>query len=165
MTSAALAILAVGCAGGAIEGPDVAAAPAATAPAEDAVLAEGGWPEVAAFVRAADRPVVVFFFASWCAPCRDEAPVVRDGVRDHPEVAFVGVAHQDRADAAARFVEEERLEVLPTVLDWVGETAYEVGAAGLPATAFFDAEGRLTEVHTGVLTSEVLDARVAQLSS
>jgi thiol-disulfide isomerase/thioredoxin len=147
------------------DGPDVTTAPEAAAPAHDAVLVEGGWPEVAAFVREEDRPVVVFFFASWCAPCREETPVIREGVSAARDVAFIGVAHQDRDDAAERFVAEEGLDVLPTVLDAVGATAYEVGARGLPATAFFAADGRLAGVHTGVLTEEVLADQVARLGA
>jgi thiol-disulfide isomerase/thioredoxin len=141
---------------------DVQAAPEAEPPSADAVLEDGAWPEVAAFVRHEQRPTVVNLFASWCGPCRVEAPVFRRAVAAYDDVAFLGVAHQDRREAAARFLEEERL-AFPTLFDPQGHTAAELGTRGMPVTAFFAADGRLVHVHVGLLTEPILSQRLADL--
>lgn len=156
-----LVLLTGGCG---VERPDVdiGAAPDAPAPPADAHLVDGGWPEVAAFVREEERPAVVNLWASWCGPCRAEAPVFRRAMAAYDDVAFLGVAHQDRYEAAARFVEEEDL-AFPTLFDPDGETAAAFGTRAMPVTAFFAADGRLAHLHVGLLTEPILSTRLADL--
>lgn len=163
----ALALLLAACASDDTPDLDVSAAPTATAPPRDARLVDAGWPEVAAWIareNADGRPVVVNLFASWCAPCRAEAPLLRAAADAHPAVAFLGVDHQDRREEGERFLEEERLG-FPTVWDWEGDVARAVGGRGMPTTAFFDHEGRLVFTYTGVLTEPLLAQRLADLEA
>lgn len=135
-------------------------------PAPDAHLAEGGWPEAAAWVAreaAAGRPTVVNLFASWCGPCRDEAPVLRRGIADHPEVAWLGIDHVDRRPEGAAFLAEEQLAFDATLFDVAGDVAAGIGARGMPTTAFFDADGALVALHTGPLTDADLDEQLRRL--
>lgn len=141
-------------------------APTSTAPADTAVLAPGGWPEVAAYVRVqseAGRPTVVKFFASWCEPCVTETPLVLDVAARNPDVAWLGVAHEDRPDPAADFVDDIGLRQIPTVLDSLGETARTVGVLGMPGVAFFDGDGVLVGVHIGPVTEPLLHDLLAAL--
>lgn len=134
-------------------------------PPRDADLAPAGWHETAAWIaREAEqgRPVVVNMFASWCEPCRDEAPVFRKVAQDRTDIAFLGVDHEDRIPLGRAFVEDERLG-FPTVFDVGGEVARAVGSTGMPTTAFFDADGRLQEIHVGPLTEDELTERIARL--
>jgi thiol-disulfide isomerase/thioredoxin len=165
LVAAILAVAIVG-SGGAYaltrQAPDrvsAADAPPARAPADDAVLTEGAWPEVAAYVTAQshrDRPTVVKFFASWCEPCKAETPRVLAVARANPQVAFVGVAHEDRPEPARAFVADYGLAAMPTVLDALGETARAVGVLGMPGVAFFDADGVLVGTHIGPVTQDSL---------
>lgn len=169
-TAALVVVLALSaCASGAdVPELDVAAEAAPTPPARDADLVDGAWPEAAAWIAreaSEGRPTVVNIFASWCGPCRAEAPVLRAAIAAHPDVAFLGIDHLDRKDAGREFLDEERLEFDATIFDVTGEVAINVGSRGMPTTAFFDHEGRLVATHTGVLTEQLLAQRLADLEA
>lgn len=146
-------------------GLDVHGAPHAVPPPPDAGLADADWPATAAWIaRAVDRgrPVVVNFFASWCRPCRREAPLLEQARTASPGVSFLGVAYRDRRADARRFLRETGLG-LPTLLDFDGSVGDEMGVRGMPNTFFFDASGRLVAVELGELTEESLARRLREI--
>ena len=138
------------------------------APPRDADLAAGGDRAAAAWIQReverTDRPVVVKFFASWCGPCEEEMPVLRRARAAHPEVAFLGVAHQDPREKASAWLAELGVEELPTLLDLEGTTARTFGARGMPSISFVDREGRLLHTHTGPIDARLLDEWIAHLT-
>ena len=159
------ALVLVGCSDGrSVPDVDVIAA-SAGADAPEGVLVDGGWPEVAAFVResaAADQGTVVNLFASWCAPCERELPLLLEVSQRTPGVRWLGVASEDRRKDAEAFV--ERLQVTwPSVLDPPATTHIALDAIAMPTTAFFDADGRLCSVVTGELDAEQLDVELARI--
>lgn len=105
----------------------------------------------------ADGPVFVYFWASWCAPCLQEAPVIQ---RLYPEYrergyTFVGVNIWDAEKDARRFVESQRL-TFPLVTDPGGKTYLSYGVQQLP-TAFFLKPGLETDRRfVGALTEAQL---------
>lgn len=139
----------------------------ATAPPSDARLADAGAAEAAAWILAeierTERPVVVKFLASWCLPCIPEIPVLLDAAAAHPDVAFLGVHHQDPRPSAEAFVDEHGLAAIPTLLDADGETAWALQARGMPSVAFIDAQGNLLHTHTGPMKHDVLEAWIVHL--
>ena len=87
---------------------------------------------------------LVNFWATWCAPCREEMPALQALQQDlgGPEFEVLLVATGRNApDAIARFFTEEGI-VLQTALDPKGALGRAAGIAGLPVTLILDREGR-----------------------
>jgi thiol-disulfide isomerase/thioredoxin len=95
-------------------------------------------------------PVVVNVWASWCGPCRFEFPTLqRLSAKYGKRVAFLGVDSQDSDDAAKTFLEEAPVPY-PSYTDPDSDIkAEELGARGLPGTAFYDREGELVYLRQG----------------
>ena len=112
----------------------------------------------------AGRPALINVWASWCAPCVAEHPLLLDAARRHAdELQLVGVVYQDTADAALAFLAEHGDGGWPDVADPSGRIALELGVTGPPETFFVDAAGVVRYRHVGPLTAEVLDEQLAAL--
>jgi cytochrome c biogenesis protein CcmG/thiol:disulfide interchange protein DsbE len=96
------------------------------------------------------KPVVLNFWASWCAPCREEAPLLEKTWREYRKegVMFVGVNVRDSLTDARRFVEEFGI-TYPMVRDEGQTLAGDLGVYGLPETFFLDREWRLLATVAG----------------
>lgn len=102
-------------------------------------------------------PVVVNFWASWCIPCRDEAPLLQRAWSEHgPDgVLFVGLNMQDVRDDARKFIATFKL-TFPTVRDPSNATARRWGASGIPETFFIRRDGRVVGHVIGVISPSQL---------
>lgn len=102
------------------------------------------------------RPVLVNFWRSDCPPCVTEMP---DLERIHQElgdrVAFVGLAFQDRDDAARELAARTGV-TYPLGFDRDGRVAQAFGAIGLPTTVLIDREGTIVYVHLGAVQADDL---------
>ena len=90
------------------------------------------------------KAVVVNFWASWCIPCKDEAPVLEQTWRDHRDEGLVvlGVDAQDFKGDARSFMRKHGLSY-PVVHDGKGSTLGRWGVTGFPETFCVDRRGRL----------------------
>lgn len=103
------------------------------------------------------NPVVVNFWASWCAPCREEAPrLQRAWRRARPAgVIFVGLNIQDVTPDARAFLREFSTSYL-NVRDGGGSVGRDWGLTGIPETFFVDGKGRVVAHVIGAISDDQL---------
>ncbi|MEO6122375.1 MAG: TlpA disulfide reductase family protein [Ilumatobacteraceae bacterium] len=98
------------------------------------------------------RPVIVNIWASWCAPCRTETPLLeRTWESGADGVAIIGVASKDSAGPARQFMDEFGV-TFPNVFDESGDIRRRLGLRGFPTTYVFDSDGNLQTTIVGGLT-------------
>jgi cytochrome c biogenesis protein CcmG/thiol:disulfide interchange protein DsbE len=111
------------------------------------------------------RVVVLNFFASWCPPCREEAPQLNAFAYDQSQLAdgatMVGVVFNDADSAAARFVADQGA-LYPVLVDPDGRIGAAWGVDSPPTTYVIDAKGVVVDALVGPLTASELDAIVAK---
>lgn len=112
----------------------------------------------------AGRPVLLNFWASWCVPCRDEAPLLKEAhERYGDKVAFVGVNIKDARDDALAFDEEFALDY-PDVRDEGSVIFSDFGLTGQPETFLIDSEGKVVQHINGPLPDmETVDALIQEI--
>lgn len=111
-----------------------------------------------ALSAAAGKPAVVNFWASWCVPCRQEAPMLS---RVSQELAgraeFYGVIYNDRPADAQRFNDQYGL-IYPALLDPGSKTAISYGVGKLPITFVVDRGGQVVYIKDGPIEESELRA-------
>ena len=153
-------------------GPDApATAPVPTAaPATPPLVLAERLPEVSlpdrdgvdrGFDHWSGRSLIVNFWATWCAPCRREIPLLEQLQREHAADGFqvIGLA-VDYRDKVLAYADEMKISY-PLL---IGEQealdaaeAFGVDVVGLPFTVFSDAQGRIIAAHIGELTGPEAD--------
>jgi cytochrome c biogenesis protein CcmG/thiol:disulfide interchange protein DsbE len=126
-------------------------------PALDAQAQGFGPPELTS-----GHVTVVNVFASWCAPCRTEAPVIAQ-LGGKKEFAFYGLVQKDTPPKIRAFLAETGNPFQRIALDADGRASIEWGVYGVPETFVIDGRGIIRarivgEITQGVLTGQLLPA-------
>jgi cytochrome c biogenesis protein CcmG/thiol:disulfide interchange protein DsbE len=107
--------------------------------------------------------VIVNFFASWCDPCTEEAPLLnRLQRRLAGRGTIVGVAWNDAVEDSRGFVREQGVRY-PVVRDVDGAFARAYGVKGLPETFVLDPRGRVVALQRSQLTPGWISATIDPL--
>jgi cytochrome c biogenesis protein CcmG/thiol:disulfide interchange protein DsbE len=110
------------------------------------------------------KPVVLNFWATWCAPCWEEYPILNESSRMLGErVQFLGVVFQDDEAKILDFL-QQRGAAYPTVIDNRGKTAITYGVGGVPETFILDASGIIVAKHDGPISAEQLQSYLAEVT-
>jgi len=112
------------------------------------------------------QPVVVNFFANWCAPCREEMPTLEATYQTHREEGLVilGIGTQDDQQPLSELVTSLGI-TFPVVWDESDEMSDAYRVRAMPTTFFVNREGIIEQTIIGALTEEQLEQEVKALLS
>ena len=133
-------------------------------PLNDANASPGG---VTSAALGNGKPAIIHFFASWCAPCREEHPAVMalsEKLRaQDPQIQFLGINYKDDAAAARRFLGGYGNPYTAIGVDRSGRSAIDFGVYGVPEIYVVAGDGTVAFRHAGPLTEEVVEASILPL--
>ncbi len=98
---------------------------------------------------------VVNVWASWCAPCRDEHPILVDLAR-RGRFRLVGINYKDQPENARRFLGHHGNPFAAVGVDASGRTAIDWGVYGVPETFVVGRDGRILHKHVGPLSDKAV---------
>jgi len=110
------------------------------------------------------KAIVLNFWASWCPPCRVEAPLLERTWRIYRNVGvvFLGVNIQDRKKDALSYIREFNV-TYPNGPDPTGEITIDYGVSGLPVTFFISKKGMIVRRWVGAIEKSVLISAIKEI--
>ena len=105
---------------------------------------------------------LVNFFASWCAPCREEHAELM-ALAGRPGVTLEGVAYKDKPEDTRRFLDGLGNPYRRIGVDRNGSTAIDFGVYGVPETYVVDGGGHIRYRQVGPLTAEDVTGKILPL--
>lgn len=110
------------------------------------------------------KPIIINYWASWCAPCRIEMPELQatfEAYQDQ-DLVILALNQDETADTARIFFEGMGLTFTNPLLDVDVQVADNYGVRNLPTTIFINEEGVITAIHRGPATRGQFDGYLAE---
>lgn len=112
----------------------------------------------------AGKPLVINLWASWCPPCRREMPAFQHWQAERPDIHFVFVNQGETPEVVEQFLAQQGLDLQHVLLDPGTQMGQAIGQRALPATLFFDAQGKWVETRLGELSHATLRQKLQALA-
>jgi thiol-disulfide isomerase/thioredoxin len=143
-------------------GLSAAFGPRAGAALPDLALVDhaGGSAPLTLTQAAQGQPAVVVLWATWCAPCREEMPLLAAAQQRETGVRFLFVNQGESEATVRRYLAGLPYPVRNVLRDERSLLGPAVASPGLPTTLFYDARGRQVDAHFGVLNAAALESRL-----
>ena len=103
------------------------------------------------------QPLLVNFFASWCAPCRAEAPALEHLSK---QISIIGIAYKDRPQDTRKFLQKYGNPFVAIGRDDDGRAGMSWGVYGVPETYLITPSGQIKWRHAGPLTRDVITTQL-----
>lgn len=110
----------------------------------------------------AGKPALVNVWASWCAPCREEHPLLMQLAKD-PRFTLVGINYKDAPENARRFLGQYGLPYAAVGVDPKGRAAIDWGVYGVPETFVLAKDGTIVHKFVGPLTPDAITTTLLPL--
>lgn len=109
--------------------------------------------------------VVINFWASWCDPCKQEAPLLQTEWQQTQTqgVVFIGIDYQDKQSDGLGFLQQMGI-TYANAADANGATAINYGVTGVPETFFIDRHGTIVSAVRKEITAQVLQSNIVLLT-
>jgi thiol-disulfide isomerase/thioredoxin len=116
--------------------------------------------------REPGKVAVVNVWASWCSPCRAEAPTLVALSEKYPEVQFIGILTRDNLVNAEAFVKKRKI-IYPTLIDDALLIGFKesLPANAIPSTIVIDSQGYVAARVSGVVTVGSLSKLIERVQS
>jgi len=111
------------------------------------------------------KPIMLNFWASWCIPCQQEAPLLQKTWQNvqRQGIIFLGIDFQDARSDGLNFLHIYGITYL-NVADDTGSTAINFGVTGVPETFFIDRHGVIVSKVIGGLTAQSMQSNLQLLA-
>ena len=106
------------------------------------------------------KPMIINIWATWCAPCRSELPMLVAASHQMHGVRFVFVDHGEPAGTVRNYLKQAGLDPRHVLLDSHGKLMQDYQLPGCPATLFVSASGQVQNLHLGTLSAATLQVNV-----
>ena len=147
--------------------PKIVKSPLINLPAANFSVAELNSGEPLELAGLKGTAVLLNFWASWCAACRDEAHLLEAAHQkwggDKNKFRVIGIAVQDKAEDAKKFARRFGKTYYLALDNPAGDIGLNYGVYGVPESFFIDGEGIIRHKKIGALTKEVIWEQVPAL--
>jgi len=113
--------------------------------------------------RMSGHPWLLNVWASWCAACREEHPVLLRARERYPDLHLIGLNYKDKRTDALAWLKQFRDPYQFSVTDLDGRTGIDFGVYGVPETFVIDANGKIAYKHIGPISVDDMQRKVLPL--
>ena len=103
-----------------------------------------------------NKKLLINFFASWCAPCKEEHPLLIKIKKENPNLFLLGVNYKDNSSDSIKYLNEHGNPYDFIAMDDKGLVGLEFGVFGLPESFIVNTSGKIIYKHLGPITKKII---------